>query len=275
MKLSYFNHSSYLLELDHTSILLDYGSELTTDVFLPLLSLAGHYVCSVRVFSLRRCPRRNDRRGTTIVEGRWGSSDSQRPSPTSPQFFQTNQPSHARRTIPRTLEPPSLLHIFIPPPSPYGNSIRLQHWRIAEVTPAPSEPHKSNSGQWDGIKRQTCPRACHPEPGPTKQIRGGRETWQFPRVEIADRTEREERSYISGGAVSNNKQQQTGATRNKGGGVPAGQESATTKGGRNRGGESKMDDPGAIGRPIAVQGCDDPRGIGTPRLSDFPQLASD
>merc|ERR1719296_760237 len=146
MKLSYLNHSSYLLELDHTSILLDYGTELTTDVFLPLPSLAGHYVCSVRVFSLRRCPRRNDRRGTTIVEGRWGSSDSQRPSPTSPQFFQTNQPSHARRTIPRTLEPPSLLHIFIPPPSPYGNSTRLQHWRIAEVTPAPSEPHKSNSG---------------------------------------------------------------------------------------------------------------------------------
>ena len=40
-----------------------------------------------------------------------------------------------------------------------------------------SHPHAIRTTpikQWDGINRQTCPRACHPEPGPTKPIRDGR-----------------------------------------------------------------------------------------------------
>merc|ERR1719296_687647 len=270
MKLSYFNHSSYLLELDHTSILLDYGTELTTDVFLPLPSLAGHYVCSVRVFSLRRCPRRNDRRGTTIVEGRWGSSDSQRPSPTSPQFFQTNQPSHARRTIPRTLEPPSLLHIFIPPPSPYGNSIRLQHWRIAEVTPAPSEPHKSNSGMVSKGRPVRGLVTRNPDQQSRSEAGGRLGNFQGGRLRIEQR-ERSGATYRGGQSptTTNGRHQEQGWRRTRGIRERYNQGWAQPRGGE------QMDDPGAIGRPIAVQGCDDPRGIGTPRLSDFPQLASD
>mmetsp|Transcript_27869 Transcript_27869/g.67181 ORF Transcript_27869/g.67181 Transcript_27869/m.67181 type:complete len:91 (+) Transcript_27869:408-680(+) len=63
------------------------------------------------------------------------------------------------------------------------------------------------------------------------------------------------------------------ATANNNKRAPPGTRVVAYRVGATAGGE-QMDDPGAIGRPIAVQGCDDPRGIGTPRLLDFLQLAS-
>jgi len=44
--------------------------------------------------------------------------------------------------------------------------------RLPEVTPRAIRT--THNQQWDGINRQTCPRACHPETGPTEPIRGGR-----------------------------------------------------------------------------------------------------